>query len=119
MPKYIVCCHPIFGENAVCLSQKLDIPIITKLDAKEGDVYIIFGAHMLAEQLVELQRNVKVGYILLNGEPEGNMYLKQKSYIQLMKNNPVYGYDKPSVDYLKSPSLVSIAYRVFILSLWV
>jgi hypothetical protein len=44
MPKYIVCCHPIFGENAVCLSQKLDIPIITKLDAKEGDVYIIFGA---------------------------------------------------------------------------
>ena len=102
MPKYIVCCHPIFGENAVCLSQKLDIPIITKLDAKEGDVYIIFGAHMLAEQLVELQRNVKVGYILLNGEPEGNMYLKKKSYIQLMKNNPVYGYDKPSVDYLKS-----------------
>ena len=102
MPKYIVCCHPIFGENAVCLSQKLDIPIITKLDAKEGDVYIIFGAHMLAEQLVDLQRNVKVGYIILNGEPEGNMFLKQKSYIQLMKNNPVYGYDKPSVDYLKS-----------------
>jgi len=102
MPKYIVCCHPIFGENAVCLSKKLDIPIITKLDAKEGDVYIIFGAHMFAEQLVELQRNVKVGYILLNGEPEGNMYLKQKSYIQLMKTNPVYGYDKPSVDYLKS-----------------
>jgi hypothetical protein len=97
-----VCCHPIFGENAVCLSKKLDIPIITKLDAKEGDVYLIFGAHMYAEQLVELQRNVKVGYIILNGEPEGNMYLKQKSYIQLMKNNPVYGYDKPSVDYLKS-----------------
>ena len=102
MPKYIVCCHPIFGENAVCLSKKLDIPIITKLDAKEGDVYIIFGAHMFAEQLLELQRNVKVGYIILNGEPEGNMYLKQKSYIQLMKSNPVYGYDKPSVDYLKS-----------------
>jgi len=102
MPKYIVCCHPIFGENALCLSKKLDIPIITKLDAKEGDVYIIFGAHMFADQLLELQRNVKVGYIILNGEPEGNMYLKQKSYIQLMKNNPVYGYDKPSVDYLKS-----------------
>jgi hypothetical protein len=102
MPKYIVCCHPIFGENAVCLSKKLDIPIITKLDAKEGDVYIIFGAHMYAEQLLELQRNVKVGFIILNGEPESNIYLRNKSYIQLMKNNPVYGYDKPSVDYLKS-----------------
>jgi hypothetical protein len=100
--KYIVCCHPIFGENALCLSKKLDIPIIQKLDAKAGDVYIIFGAHMYADQLLELQRNVKVGYIILNGEPEGNMYLRQKSYIQLMKSNPVYGYDKPSIDHLKS-----------------
>jgi len=102
MPKYIVCCHPIFGENAVCLSKKLDIPIIQKLEPIAGDVYIIFGAHMYAEQLLELQRNVKVGYILLNGEPAGNMYLKQKSYIKLMKSNPVYGYDKPSIDHLKS-----------------
>jgi len=100
--KYIVCCHPIFGENAVCLSKKLEIPIIQKLEPIAGDVYIIFGAHMYAEQLLELQRNVKVGYILLNSEPENNMYLKQKSYIKLMKSNPVYGYDKPSIDHLKS-----------------
>ena len=102
MPKYIVCAHPIFGENAVCLSKKLDIPILTKIEAIAGDVYIIFGAHMIADQLLELQRNVKVGYIILNGEPQGNMYLRQKSYIQLMKSNPVYGYDKPSIDHLKS-----------------
>ena len=102
MPRYIVCAHPIFGENAVCLSNKLTIPIITKIEAKAGDVYIIFGAHMIADQLLELQRNVKVGYIILNGEPENNMYLKQKSYIKLMKSNPVYGYDKPSIDHLKS-----------------
>jgi energy-converting hydrogenase Eha subunit H len=50
--KYIVCCHPIFGENALCLSKKLDIPIITKLEPIAGDVYIIFGAHMLSDELV-------------------------------------------------------------------
>ena len=100
--KYIVCCHPIFGENALCLSKKLDIPIITKLEAKAGDVYIIFGSHMMSDELLELQRNVKVGYIILNSEPENNMYLRKKSYIQLMKCNPVYGYDKPSIDHLKS-----------------
>lgn len=102
MPKYIVCCHPIFAENAVCLSNKVDIPIINKIDPVEGDVYIIFGAHMMSEQFVELQKRVKVGYIILNSEPENNMYLKNKSYIHLLKTNPVFGYDKPSIEYLKS-----------------
>jgi hypothetical protein len=50
--KYIVCCHPIFGENALCLSKKLDIPIITKLEPIAGDVYIIFGSHMLPDELL-------------------------------------------------------------------
>jgi len=99
--KYIVCAHKIFNENAECLSQKINVPITSTIDAKAGDVYIIFGAHVIADKLLMLQRDVKVGYIILNSEPENNMYLKNKYYISLMKSNPVFCYDKPSGDNLK------------------
>ena len=99
--KYIVCAHQIFNENAECLSQKIKVPITSTINAKEGDVYIIFGAHMIADKLLMLQREVKVGFIILNSEPENNMYLKNKYYITLMKSNPVFCYDKPSGDHLK------------------
>jgi hypothetical protein len=98
---YIINSHPIFSENAVCLSTKLNIPIIKDLEPKDGDVYVVFGGHEIAPQLLDIQDRIKIVYILFNSEQIESPFFKNKYYIELLKNNVLIDYNHLTSKYLK------------------
>ena len=51
----IISGHSIFNENAIVLSQKFKWKLETDFDPQPNDLYIVFGAHELAHQLLEVQ----------------------------------------------------------------
>ena len=98
---YIINSHSIFSENAVCLSTKLNIPIIKDLEPKDGDVYVVFGAHEIANQLLDIQSRFKIVYIVFNSEQIGSPFFYNKFYIELLKNNVLIDYNHLTSKYLK------------------
>ena len=66
----IISGHAIFNENAVVMSQKFKWKLETEFDPQPNDLYIVFGSHELAHQLLEVQirKNNSFGYIILNSE---------------------------------------------------
>ena len=93
--------HPIFAENAFCLSQRLGIEIITDFIPKEGYTYLVFGAHEQSHQLLTIQiRQRNFNYIIMNSEPPLSQFLKNKYYISLMRSNVVFDYHKVSAEHL-------------------
>jgi len=98
----ILCCHAIFNEPAYVLSQKFKLEVVKGVfDPKEGDIYIVYGAHECAARLTELQSNIKVGYIIYNSEPPSSRFMRDKYYISLLKGNPVFDYSQASTDFMK------------------
>ena len=79
----IICCHPIFNENAVVLSQKFKWDLVKDFIPEPKDIYIVFGAHEMASQLLKIQEDKKFnfGYIILN---------------------VVFDYSNKNIDFLKS-----------------
>lgn len=101
--------NQIFSECASCLSQRLGIDIIGDFSPQSGHTYILFGAHEQAAALNSIQlSNPIFKYILINSEPPQSNHLRNKYYIQLMKNNIVCDYNPISTIYLKS-----LAIKVF------
>ena len=100
----IICCHPIFNENAVVLSQKFKWELIKDFIPKPKDIYIVFGSHEMALQLLKIQENKKFnfGYIILNSEQQDSIFFKNKFYLQLIKLNVVFDYSNKNIDFLKS-----------------
>jgi hypothetical protein len=100
----IISCHPIFNENAVVLSQKFKWELETEFNPQPKDLYIVFGGHEMAPQLLKIQEEKKFnfGYIILNSEQQESQFLKNKYYLQLMKCNAVFDYSNKNIDYLKS-----------------
>lgn len=95
--------HPIFSENAFCLSQRLGVEIITNFEPKEGITYILFGAHDKAADLHAIQHQYKgIKYIILNSESPKSTHLRNKYYIALMLENITFDYHPEATDYLKS-----------------
>jgi len=95
--------NSIFNENAIVLSQKFGWTLETNFDPKPNDLYIVLGAHELANQLLEIQlwKNNSFGYIILNSEQPDSQFMKNKYYISLMKKNVVMDYNTLSANYLK------------------
>jgi hypothetical protein len=95
--------HNVFNENAVVLSQKNKWTLEKEFNPQANDLYIVFGAHELAHQLLELQyrKNSSFGYVILNSEQIHSQFFKNKYYIQLMKRNVVCDYNTLTCDYLR------------------
>jgi hypothetical protein len=95
--------HNVFNENAVVLSQKNKWTLEKEFNPQANDLYIVFGAHELAHQLLEIQyrKNSSFGYIILNSEQIHSQFFKNKYYIQLMKRNVVCDYNTLTCDYLR------------------
>lgn len=95
--------HAIFNENAVVLSQKYNWKLETDFDPQPNDLYVVFGAHELSHQLLEIQfrKNSNFGYVILNSEQINSQFLKNKYYINLMKRNVVCDWNTLTSAYLK------------------
>ena len=95
--------HSVFNENAVVLSQKNKWTLEKDFNPQANDLYIVFGAHELAHQLLEIQyrKNNSFGYVILNSEQIHSQFFKNKYYIKLMKNNVVCDYNTLTSDYLR------------------
>lgn len=98
---YVINSHPIFSENALCFSNKLKIPLATDLKPKNGDIFIVFGAHEIVQELMYFQRNFNILYIIMNSEQISSPVLKNKFYIELLRQNILFDYNKLTSQYFK------------------
>ena len=99
----IISGHAVFNENALVMSQKYNWKIETDFDPQPNDLYIVYGAHELSHQLLEVQirKNNSYGYVILNSEQINSKFFKNKYYLSLMKKNIVFDYNTLTADYLK------------------
>ena len=106
----IISCHSIFNENAVILSKKFGWTLENEFDPKAGDIYLVFGAHEMSHQLLEIQlrRNASFGYIIMNSEQIESQFFKHKYYIELMKRNIVFDFNTLSAEYLKKTHKIKV-----------
>jgi hypothetical protein len=111
----IISCHSIFNENALVLSQKYEWKIEKDFDPKPNDLYIVFGGHEMAHQLLEIQyrKNSSFGYIILNSEQIHSQFFKNKFYLKLMKQNVVCDYNAITPDWLKEHDIKVFSYFYF------
>ena len=99
----IICGHAIFNENALCISNKFGWTLETDFAPKPNDLYIVFGAHEISHQLLQMQyrMNSCFGYFILNSEQENSQFFKNKYYLKLMKQNVVCDYNSLTPEVLK------------------
>ena len=112
----IITLHPIFNESAIVLSQRLKIEIVKEFEPTKGTLYIVYGAHEKAVELLNIQNNHQhsFGYIIMNSEQPSSKQLKIKYYIELMKNNIVFDYHTESSNYLKETfGIITKSYHWF------
>ena len=100
----IISAHPIFNENAVVMSQKYKWELEKDFAPKPNDLYIVFGAHEISHQLLEVQyrNNSSFGFIILNSEQTNSQFFKNKYYLKLMKNNVVCDYNAITPEWLRT-----------------
>jgi len=97
----VLCLHPIFIENAIMISQKLNIPLHSgDLDPKENDLYLVFGGHERTLELLEVQIRKKVNYVIFNSEQPSSRFFKDKFYLRLLRENVVFDYANNNIKYL-------------------
>lgn len=99
----IISGHAIFNENAVVFHKKFGWELETNFDPQPNDIYVVFGSHELAHQLLEIQfrKNNSFGYVILNSEQVDSQFFKNKYYLSLMKRNIVVDYNTITAEYLK------------------
>ena len=99
----IICGHSIFNENALCMSNKFKWKLETDFAPKPNDLYIVFGAHEISHQLLQMQYkyNSCFGYVILNSEQVDSQFFKNKYYLKLMKSNVVCDYNSLTPEVLK------------------
>lgn len=100
----IISASPIFTENAICFSNRLGIPIEKDFKPQIGDLYIVYAAHDIAPILwaTQKQMNNQIGYIIMNTEQLNSQFWKNKYYIDLCRDNPVFHYSKYIADQISS-----------------
>ena len=99
----IIVYHKIFNEPAIVLSKKLNIDLVQgDYQAKENDLFIVYGGHLQPQALLSIQKEIKgIGYIIMNTESKSSQFLKNAYYIELMRRNIVFDYSYASTQYLK------------------
>ena len=102
----IVVLNNIFIENAICLSQRMNIPIAKKIDKKI--VYIVYGGHSNPILLNTLQERLGCKYIILNSEHYSSSHFSNKYYLQLLKNNYICDYLPANRQFLKTHYNINI-----------
>lgn len=90
--------NKIYSNDAVSLSQRLGVNILTNLAPVKDHIYIVFGGHEVA---LKSQPNGFRQYIIINKESPQSDILRNKYYIQFMRENYVWDFGK-SGDYLKT-----------------
>ena len=90
----VISCHTIFNEMAFSISQRFKFELVKDFNPKEGDIYIVLGAHEKAVELYMMQKqmNNSIGYIIYNSEQAGSDFWKNKYYVMLCKENVVFNY---------------------------
>ena len=68
---YVIIGANIFSENALILANKFNIKLVTDFKPKTKSIYIVFGAHDIAIQLLEQQKNNDCVCIIMNSEQIG------------------------------------------------
>ena len=64
----------IFHENAIILANKFNIKLATDFNPKAKAIYMVFGAHEIAIQLLEAQKKNDCVYIIMNSEQMGSVF---------------------------------------------
>lgn len=110
----IISASPIFTENALCLSNRLGIPIEKDFKPEVGDLYVVYGGHDIAVTLymTQKQMNNTIGYIIMNTEQLNSPFWRNKYYIDLCRDNPVFHYSKYVADQIASKFKIN-AYSFF------
>ena len=98
---YIINGSHIFIENALILSNKFNIPIQQDFNPKKGDIYIVYGSHEIALNLLEAQYRYGCSYIIMNSEQIGSNYFHNKYYLRLLKENILFDYNHLTSKYIK------------------
>lgn len=90
----IISAHPIFTENAIMISKRFNIEIEKDFNPQKGDLYLVLGGHEIAPSLYMAQKgmNNEIGYIIYNSEQVNSNAWRNKYYIDLCRDNPVYQY---------------------------
>ena len=117
----IISCHPIFTENAVMISQRYNVPIEQSFNPQIGDLYLVFGGHEQAVALYmsQQQMNNEFGYIIYNSEQFHSIHWKNKYYIELCRNNPVFHYSLELARDIKEKfKIVPYSYFFFDFMVW-
>lgn len=106
----IICGHSIFNENALCMSNKFKWKLETDFAPKPNDLYIVFGAHEISHQLLQMQYryNSCFGYVILNSEQVESQFFKNKYYLKLMKSNVVCDYNSLTPECLKAKHEIKV-----------
>lgn len=99
---YVVSFHPIFNENAMILSKRLNVPFVVELSPKPDDIIIIFGAHEQADKLYMIQQNFKISYIIIQSEQFESKVFDNKYFMELIQNNPILDWSRLNVERIKS-----------------
>ena len=90
----VISCHVIFNEMAFTMSQRFGFELVKDFNPKDGDIYILLGAHEKAVELYSKQKemNNTIGYIIYNSEQLSSDFWKNKYYVMLCKDNVVFNY---------------------------
>ena len=84
--------HVLFSENAKCMSARLGLPLHTSMQNPVG-LYVVFGAHEKSPELLLIQSQHPVRYVIMNSEQPGSNVMRNKYYLKLMRDNVVFNMD--------------------------
>ena len=98
---YIVCFDPIFSENAILLSKRLNIEVVQQMNPQDSDIIIIFGAYKVADVLIQIQENLNVEYIIMQTSQYYSKDFDNKYYLNLLHDNAIIDWSKENIIRLK------------------
>ena len=98
---YIVCFDPIFSENAILLSKRLNIEVVQQMNPQDTDIIIIFGAYKVADVLIQIQENLNVEYIIMQTSQYYSKDFDNKYYLNLLHDNAIIDWSKENIIRLK------------------
>ena len=97
-PTAICIFNEIHKENALVLSLRLKIPMLSEL--RENESILIMGAGCAPYKLLDFQFKNPVKYIILQAENVFSHFFEDKKYKLLLKKNTVFNYSLYTAEYI-------------------